>query len=55
MNKINCIKRKLCSKSYFYPKFDKKMLRIKKSFDEVNGFCNKRCFDEVDCICSKKK
>lgn len=42
MNKVKCIKKKLCAKSYFYPKFDKKMLTIKKSFDEVDNICNKK-------------
>lgn len=42
MNKINCIKCKIGSKLYFHPKFDKKMLKIKKSFDEVDNICNKK-------------
>ena len=42
MNKLNCLKKKLCTKTYFYPKFDKKMLKIKKCFDEVDSICNKK-------------
>ncbi len=42
MNKVNCLKCKICSKLYFYPKVDKKIFKIKKCFDEVDNICNKK-------------